>query len=116
MPPRAGLRTSPCSSTTAQDETVPVEHLEMYPRALPQAVVRRLPERDHSSGKRWERWWGMWRGWWTKADLWVPAWTRTQHSRLSDRRNRYPLNVKSDSLGKRLQANHCACILKLPSA
>lgn len=30
-----------------EDETVPVAHLAMYARALPHAVVRALPARDH---------------------------------------------------------------------
>ena len=34
-----------------QDRSVPVEHLEMYARALPQAEVRRLPGRDHQLGE-----------------------------------------------------------------
>ena len=29
------------------DETVPAEHLELYAKAIPRAVVRRLPGRDH---------------------------------------------------------------------
>lgn len=30
-----------------EDEVVPASHLDMYVQALPQAVVRRLPGRDH---------------------------------------------------------------------
>jgi len=30
-----------------EDETAPPSHVELYARAVPQAIVRRLPERDH---------------------------------------------------------------------
>ncbi|MFO1144141.1 MAG: alpha/beta fold hydrolase [Amaricoccus sp.] len=30
-----------------RDETVPVTHLDLYARAIPRAVIRRLPRRDH---------------------------------------------------------------------
>lgn len=30
-----------------KDETVPISHLDMYAKALPQAVLKRLPGRDH---------------------------------------------------------------------
>lgn len=33
------------------DEFVPVAHVEMYAKALPMAVVRRLPGRDHQLGE-----------------------------------------------------------------
>ena len=37
-----------------QDRSVPVEHLDMYARALPQAEVRRLPGRDRQLGEEME--------------------------------------------------------------
>lgn len=30
-----------------EDETVPIEHIDLYGKAIPQAIVKRLDGRDH---------------------------------------------------------------------